>query len=51
MTDILNKCDTDPRFMNDDYLTFLFITPKVQDVVYITFFQKYSFHIFCDFIF
>ena len=38
MIDILNKRYTDPRFINNDYLTFL------------TFLKKYSFHIFCDFI-
>ena len=35
MTDILNKCHTDPRFTNNDYLTFLFITLKVQDIHYL----------------
>ena len=29
---ILNKCHTDPRFTNNDYLTFPFITLKVQDI-------------------
>ena len=33
------KCHTDPRFINNDYLTFLFITLKVQDIHYL-FFQK-----------
>ena len=35
---IINKCHTDPRFINNDYLTLLFITLKVQANV--TFFQK-----------
>ena len=50
MIDILKKCHTDPRYVNNDYLTFLFITLKVQDTHYL-FFKNYSFHIFCDFIF
>ena len=29
---ILNKYHTDPRFINNDYLTFPFITLKVQDI-------------------
>ena len=44
MIDILNKCHTDPRFINNNYLTFLFITLKVQH--FQPFFKKYSFHIF-----
>ena len=35
MIDILNKCHTDLRFVNNDYLTFLFITLKVQDIEYL----------------
>ena len=35
MIDILNKCHTDPRFINNDYLTFIFITFKVQDIHYL----------------
>ena len=30
MIDNLNKCNTNPRFINNNYLTFLFITLKVQ---------------------
>ena len=30
MIDIQNKCHTDPRFANNDYLTFLFITLKIR---------------------
>ena len=29
------KCHTDPRFNNNDYLTFLSITLKVQDIHYL----------------
>ena len=29
---ILNNCHTDLRFTDNDYLTFLFITLKVQDI-------------------
>ena len=29
------KCHTDPRFINNDYLIFLFITLKVQDIDYL----------------
>ena len=29
------KCHTDPRFNNNDYLTFLLITLKVQDIHYL----------------
>ena len=47
---LMNKCHTDLRFINNDYLTFLFVTLKVQDIHYL-FVKKYSFHIFCDFIF
>ena len=39
------KCHTGPRFINNDYLTFLFITLKLQDIHYL-FFKNYSFHIF-----
>ena len=35
MIDTLNKCNTDARFINNDYLTFLFITLKVQDINYL----------------
>ena len=38
MIDILNKCHTDPRLINNHYLTILFITLKVQDIHY--FFSK-----------
>ena len=38
------KCHTDPRFINYDYLPFLFITLELQDIHYL-FFLKYSFHI------
>ena len=31
MIDILNKCHTGPRFINNDYLSVLFMTLKVQD--------------------
>ena len=48
MIDTLNKCRTGARFINNGYLTFLFITLKVQDI---PFFKKYSFHVFCDFSF
>ena len=41
---ILQKCHTDPRFVNNDYLKSLFVRLKVPDL---PFFQKYSFHIFC----
>ena len=46
--DILNKCHTDPRFINNDYLTFLFVTLNVQDIHYL--FSKIL-HIFGHFIF
>ena len=29
---ILNKCHGDPRFINNDYFTFLFIPLKVRDI-------------------
>ena len=29
------KCHTDPKFINNDYLTFLFITLKEQDSPYL----------------
>ena len=29
------KCQTDPTFINNDYLIFLFITLKVQDIHYL----------------
>ena len=29
------KCHTDPKFINNDYLTFLFINLKVQDIHYL----------------
>ena len=52
MIDILNKCHTDPRFVNNDYLTFLFTTLKVQDIRYLfsksipfTFFAILSFEV------
>ena len=51
---ILNKCHTDPRFINSDYLTFLFITLKVQDIpvhVHNLFSKSIPFTFFCDFIF
>ena len=32
---ILNKSHNDPRFINNDYLTFLFITLKVLDIHYL----------------
>jgi len=35
MIDILNKCHTDLRFVNNDYLTFPIITLKVQDIQYL----------------
>ena len=38
MIDILNKCHTDPRLINNHYLTILLITLKVQDIHY--FFSK-----------
>ena len=31
------KCHTDPRFINYDYLPFLFVTLKLQDIHYIFF--------------
>ena len=34
MIDILKKCNTDLRYINNDYLTFLFTTLKVQDKHY-----------------
>ena len=46
---IIDKCHTDPRFINNDYLTLLFITLKVQDNI--TFFEKVFLSHFCDFIF
>ena len=52
MIDIRDKCHTDPRFINNDYLTFLFITLKVQDIRYLfsksipfTFFAILSFEV------
>ena len=43
--DTLNKCHTDLRFINNDYLTFLFVTLNVQDIHYL--FSKIIFlHIF-----
>ena len=39
MIKILKKCHTDPRYVNNDYLTFLFTTLKVQDIHYL-FFKK-----------
>ena len=45
MIDILNKCHTDPRFINNDYVTFLLITLTVQDIDYL-FFEKNSFVVF-----
>ena len=50
MIDILKKCHTNPRYVNNDYLTFPFVTLKVQDIHYL-FFKKYSFHIFLRFYF
>ena len=50
MIDILNKCHTDPRFINNDYVTFLLITLTVQDIDYL-FFKKNSFCSFCNLIF
>ena len=44
----LRKCHTDPRFINNDYLTSLFIRLKVPDLPFL---KKYSFHLFCDLIF
>ena len=38
MIDVLNKCHTDPSLIDDDYLTFRFISLKVQDIHYC--FQK-----------
>ena len=35
--DIPNKCKNDPRFINNDYLTFLFKTLKVQNIRYLFF--------------
>ena len=35
--DIPNKCKNDQRFINNDYLTFLFITLKVQNIRYLFF--------------
>ena len=32
---LTNKWHTDPRFINNDYLTFPFITLKVQDIHYL----------------
>ena len=34
MIDILNKCHSDPKFINNEYLTCLFITLKVQEIKY-----------------
>ena len=34
MIDILKKCNTDLRYINNDYLTILFTTLKVQDKHY-----------------
>ena len=49
MIDILNKCHTDPRLINNHYLTILFITLKVENVHY--FFSKsISFTFFLDYI-
>ena len=48
MIDILKKCDTDPRYINNDNLTFLFTTLKVQDEQYL--FSKVFLSFFCDFI-
>ena len=52
MIDILNKCHTDPRFVNNHYFTFLFTTLKVQDIRYLfsksirfTFFVILSFEV------
>jgi len=38
MIDILNECHTDPRLINNHYLTILVITRRVQDIHY--FFSK-----------
>ena len=38
------------RCITNDYLTFLLISIKVQDI-HLPFFKNYSFHIFCDFSF
>ena len=35
MIDTLNKGHTDPRFINNAYLTFPFTTLKVQDIHYL----------------
>ena len=35
MIDIPKKCDTDPRYINNDYLTFVFTALKVQDEQYL----------------
>ena len=45
---ILQKCHADPMLINNDYLKSLLVRLKVPDL---PFFQKYSFHIFCDLIF
>ena len=50
------KCHTDPpRFIDNDYLTFLFITQSSllsTGYTYITFFSKsIPFTVFCEFIF
>ena len=50
MIDILNKCHTDPKFINNDYVTFLLVTLTVQDIDYL-FFKKNSFCSFCNLIF
>ena len=51
---LLNKFHTDPRFINNNYLTFLFIALKVQDIQYLfsksipfTFFAILSFEFPC----
>ena len=44
------KCHTDQKFINNDYLTFLVITLKVQDIHYL-FSKSIPFTFFCDFIF
>ena len=48
--DILNKCHGDPRFINNDYFTFLFIPLKVRDIhcpfsksIPLTFFLRFYF--------
>ena len=49
MIDILNKSHTVPRFINNEYLSFLFRTFKVEDIDYL-FFKKNSFPSFCNLI-